>query len=235
MAIDTAGVLLTMTKIDNMITAEVLLTMMNDDDVIIVKHGKEYDEEAEYLDKYPIAICPECMSTATYIVGPNVTDRALFRGYVTGEYRYHKESIFIKKQVNVNYRCKSCKCAFRKWYDIKGGMTRVSGIDSAIIITGLIFVFSVVAAIFAKEAEEEGFIALAKKFRMVGEIEKHHEERYRKLLENIKGDLVFSKDGDRVWICRNCGHVCVGKKAPNVCPVCAHPQSFFEVKAENYE
>jgi hypothetical protein len=135
-------------------TVGALLTMMKNDDVIIVKHGKEYDEEAEYLDKYPIVICPECMSTATYIVGPNVTDRALFRGYVTGEYRYHKESIFIKKQVNVNYRCNSCKCAFRKWYDVKGGMTRVSGIDSAIIITGLIFVFSVVAAIFAKEAEE---------------------------------------------------------------------------------
>jgi hypothetical protein len=83
-----------------------------------------------------------------------VTDRALFRGYVTGEYRYHKESIFIKKQVNVNYRCNSCKCAFRKWYDIKGGMTRVSGKCSGIIISGLIFVFSVVAAIFAKEAEE---------------------------------------------------------------------------------
>ena len=128
--------------------------MKTNDDVIIVKHGKEYDEEAEYLEKYPVAICPECMSSATYIVKPNVTDRALFKGYVTGEYRYHKESIFIKKQVNVNYRCDSCKCAFRKWYDIKGGMTRVSGIDSAIIITGLIFVFSVVAAIFAKEAEE---------------------------------------------------------------------------------
>ena len=87
---------------------------------------------------------------------------------------------------------------------------------------------------FAKEAEEEGFVAIAKKFRMVGEIEKHHEERYRKLLENVKGDLVFSKDGDRVWICRNCGHVCVGKEAPKVCPVCAHPQSYFEVKADNY-
>ena len=87
---------------------------------------------------------------------------------------------------------------------------------------------------FAKEAEEEGFIALAKKFRMVGEIEKHHEERYRKLLENVKGDLVFSKDGDRVWICRNCGHIVIGKEAPKVCPVCAHPQSYFEVKAENY-
>ena len=87
---------------------------------------------------------------------------------------------------------------------------------------------------FAKTAEEEGFTVLAKKFRMVGEIEKHHEERYRKLLKNIEDELVFSKDGDRIWICRNCGHVCVGKEAPKVCPVCAHPQSFFEVKAENY-
>lgn len=143
-----------MTKIDNMITTEVSLTMMKDDDVIIVKHGKEYDEEAEYLDKYPIAICPECMGTATYIVIPNMTNRALFRGYVTGEYRYHKESIFIKKQVNVNYRCKSCKCAFRKWYDVKEGMTRVSGIYSAIIITGLILVFGIVSGTCAGEAEE---------------------------------------------------------------------------------
>ena len=87
---------------------------------------------------------------------------------------------------------------------------------------------------FAKEAEEEGFKDIARKFRMVGEIEKHHEERYRKLLENVKGDIVFSKDGDRVWICRNCGHIVVGKNAPKVCPVCAHPQSYFEVKAENY-
>lgn len=143
-----------MTKIDNMIAMEVLLTMMKDDDVIIVKHGKEYDEEAEYLDKYPIAICPECMGTATYIVRPNVIDRALFNGYVTGGYRYHKECIFIKKQVNVNYRCDSCGCAFRKWYDVKEGKTRVSGRYSAIIMTGLIFVFSAVATLCAKEAEE---------------------------------------------------------------------------------
>ncbi len=87
---------------------------------------------------------------------------------------------------------------------------------------------------FAKVAEEEGFTAIAKKFRGVAAIEKEHEERYRKLLENVKGDLVFSKDGDKVWICRNCGHVCVGKSAPKVCPVCAHPQSYFEVKADNY-
>ena len=87
---------------------------------------------------------------------------------------------------------------------------------------------------FARVAEEEGFTAIAKKFRGVAAIEKEHEERYRKLLEIVKGDLVFSKEGDKVWICRNCGHVCVGKSAPKVCPVCAHPQSYFEVKADNY-
>ena len=87
---------------------------------------------------------------------------------------------------------------------------------------------------FAKTAEEEGFKALATKFRAVAKIEKEHEERYRKLLQNIDDELVFSKDEECIWVCRNCGHVVVGKKAPLVCPVCAHPQSFFEVKASNY-
>ena len=87
---------------------------------------------------------------------------------------------------------------------------------------------------FAKEAEEEGFTEIAAKFRSVAAIEKHHEERYRKLLKNIDDEVVFSKDEDKIWICRNCGHVVIGKKAPDVCPVCAHPQSYFEIKAENY-
>ncbi len=87
---------------------------------------------------------------------------------------------------------------------------------------------------FAKVAEEEGFKAIAAKFRMVAEIEKHHEERYRKLLKNIDDAIVFSRDGEKIWICRNCGHIVIGKDAPKVCPVCAHPQSFFELKAENY-
>ncbi|MBR2678024.1 MAG: rubrerythrin family protein [Bacilli bacterium] len=87
---------------------------------------------------------------------------------------------------------------------------------------------------FARVAEEEGFKAIAAKFRGVAAIEKHHEERYRKLLENVKDGLVFSKDGEKIWICRNCGHIHIGKEAPKVCPVCAHPQSYFEVKADNY-
>lgn len=87
---------------------------------------------------------------------------------------------------------------------------------------------------FAKTAREEGFEEIAKLFEGVAAIEKEHEERYRKLLENIEGDLVFSKDGDVIWECRNCGHIVIGKKAPDVCPVCAHPQSYFQVKANNY-
>lgn len=87
---------------------------------------------------------------------------------------------------------------------------------------------------FAKEAREEGFEHIAVLFEKVGEIEKEHEERYKKLLANIEGDLVFSKDGDCVWQCINCGHIVIGKKAPEVCPVCAHPQSYFQIKADNY-
>ena len=86
----------------------------------------------------------------------------------------------------------------------------------------------------AKEAEEEGFLELAAQFRGVGEIEKHHEERYRKLLQNVEEKKVFEKSGVTVWECRNCGHIVVGTKAPDVCPVCNHPQSYFEVHEENY-
>ena len=87
---------------------------------------------------------------------------------------------------------------------------------------------------FAKEAEEEGFTALAKKFRMVGAIEKAHEERYRALLKNIEMQQVFEKGTMTMWECRNCGHLVMGEKAPEVCPVCNHPKSYFEVRVENY-
>ena len=87
---------------------------------------------------------------------------------------------------------------------------------------------------FAETAEKEGFPELAKKFRMVAEIEKHHEERYRALLKNLKQNEVFARSEVKIWECRNCGHIVVGTKAPDVCPVCAHPQSFFELHAENY-
>ena len=87
---------------------------------------------------------------------------------------------------------------------------------------------------FAKTAEEEGFPELAEKFRLVAAIEKHHEERYRALLNNIETSQVFEKSEVKIWECRNCGHIVVGTKAPDICPTCAHPQSYFEVNAENY-
>ena len=87
---------------------------------------------------------------------------------------------------------------------------------------------------FAAEAKEEGFNRIAKLFEMVGAIEKEHEERYRKLIANVKDGLVFSREGDCIWQCANCGHIVVGKKAPAVCPVCAHPQAYFQIKANNY-
>ena len=87
---------------------------------------------------------------------------------------------------------------------------------------------------FAKTAQEEGFPELAARFRMVGAIEKHHEERYRALLHNVESAEVFAKSEVKIWECRNCGHIIVGKNAPNVCPVCMHPQSYFEVRSENY-
>ena len=86
----------------------------------------------------------------------------------------------------------------------------------------------------AEEAREEGFDKIAFLFESVAAIEKEHEERYKKLIENIEGGLVFSRDGEKIWKCRNCGHIVIGKEAPSVCPVCAHPQAYFEIKAENY-
>lgn len=86
----------------------------------------------------------------------------------------------------------------------------------------------------AKEAREEGFTTIALKFEGVAAIEKQHEERYRKLLKNVQEKLVFSRDGDCIWQCANCGHIVIGKSAPKVCPVCAHPQSYFQLEAQNY-
>ena len=87
---------------------------------------------------------------------------------------------------------------------------------------------------FAETARAEGFDNIAKLFESVGEIEKHHEERYMKLVGNIENNLVFERDEEKIWICRNCGHIVIGKEAPEICPVCSHPKAYFEIKAENY-
>ena len=119
------------------------------------------------------------------------------------------------------------------WFKYLDGIgTTVENLEAA--AAGENYEWTDMYAEFAKVAQEEGFAEIAARFKMVGAIEKEHEERYRKLAENIKEGKVFEKDGVVVWKCANCGHIHVGAKVPQMCPVCSHPQSYFEVKAENY-
>ena len=121
------------------------------------------------------------------------------------------------------------------WFKyLHGGAVPATTVNLADAAEGENYEWTDMYATFAKEAEEEGFTKLAAQFRGVAAIEKNHEERYRKLLKNIEDSVVFSREGDCVWQCSNCGHIVVGKKAPELCPVCAHPQSYFELHAENY-
>ncbi len=121
----------------------------------------------------------------------------------------------------------------KMWFkELKGIGTTAENLESA--AAGENYEWTDMYANFAKEAEEEGFTEIARKFRLVAEIEKSHEERYRKLLSNVEMQAVFEKAEETMWECRNCGHLVMGKKAPQVCPVCNHPQAYFEVRKENY-
>ena len=123
------------------------------------------------------------------------------------------------------------KIWFKLLHDGEVPTTSVNLLDAA---EGENYEWTDMYAEFARVAKEEGFARIAFLFEKVGEIEKHHEERYRKLLANVEGDLVFSRDGDTVWQCANCGHIVIGKKAPVKCPVCDHPQAYFQELAQNY-
>ena len=119
------------------------------------------------------------------------------------------------------------------WFKLLNGIgTTEENLEAA--AAGENFEWTDMYATFAKEAREEGFDKIAELFEGVAAIEKEHEARYLALLKNLREGLVFSKDGDAIWQCRNCGHIVIGKQAPEVCPVCEHPQSYFQVKAENY-
>lgn len=121
------------------------------------------------------------------------------------------------------------------WFKLlHGGSVPATTVNLADAAAGENYEWTDMYAQFAKEAREEGFIDIAEKFEMVGAIEKEHEERYRKLLKNIEDQVVFSREGDCVWQCSNCGHIVIGKKAPEECPVCNHPQSYFQIRPENY-
>ena len=121
------------------------------------------------------------------------------------------------------------------WFKLlQGGSIKTTTENLADAAAGENFEWTDMYERMAREADEEGFPEIAAKFRGVSDIEKEHEKRYRKLLKNIEDKVVFSRDGDCIWQCRNCGHIVVGKNAPEVCPVCDHPQSYFELHAENY-
>ena len=123
----------------------------------------------------------------------------------------------------------------KMWYKyLNGGSVSDTKANLADAANGENFEWTDMYARMAKEAREEGFEEIAAKFEMVGAIEKHHEERYRKLLKNIEDEVVFSREGDVIWQCSNCGHIVIGKKAPEICPTCDHPQSYFQIKPENY-
>lgn len=123
----------------------------------------------------------------------------------------------------------------KMWFKLlEGGSVKDTASNLKAAAMGENYEWTDMYAGFAKEAKEEGFDEIAALFEGVAAIEKEHEDRYRKLLEKVEGGMVFSRDGDVIWQCSNCGHICVGKKAPKVCPVCAHPQDYFQVKAENY-
>ena len=120
------------------------------------------------------------------------------------------------------------------WFKLLHGGIADTATNLADAAAGENYEWTDMYATFAKDARAEGFDEIADLFEGVAKIEKSHEERYRKLLANVEGGLVFSKDGDMIWECGNCGHIHVGKAAPDICPVCAHPQAYFQVRAENY-
>ena len=122
----------------------------------------------------------------------------------------------------------------KMWYKLLHGGIGTTAENLKMAAEGENYEWTDMYATFAKEAREEGFEYIAKLFEGVAQVEKEHEARYLKLLENVQGGLVFSRDGDMIWQFRNCGHIEIGKTAPEVCPVCAHPQSYFQIKAENY-
>lgn len=135
-------------------------------------------------------------------------------------------AIFLKTADNEKEHAKM-------WFkELSGIGTTAENLDSA--ANGENYEWTDMYDEFAKTADEEGFTELAAKFRAVGEIEKRHEERYRELLNNVETKTVFEKSEVKIWECRNCGHIVVGTKAPEICPVCAHPQAYFEIEAKNY-
>ena len=144
----------------------------------------------------------------------------------------HRQKRTLSRLSRVNHRLATSTPTLLQFKELEGIGTTAENLAAA--AEGENYEWTDMYAGFAKTAEEEGFSELAEKFRLIADIEKKHEERYRALLKNVETAKVFEKSEVKVWECRNCGHIVVGTKAPEVCPACAHPQSFFEIHAENY-
>ena len=199
-------------------------------------------------DKAP-EVCPKCKAPASAFEEVNPLKgskteanlQAAFAGesQATNKYTYFaskaKKDGYVQIAAIFEETANNEREHAKMWYKLLNG-GQVSGTmdNLRMAAEGENYEWTDMYAEFAKTAREEGFDEIARLFDGVAAIEKEHEKRYLKLLANVKGDLVFSKEGDVVWQCANCGDICVGKKAPEVCPVCAHPQSYFQVRAENY-
>lgn len=200
-------------------------------------------------------VCPTCRATLenlTQIQTPETTPKTIYAGTQTeknleaafaGESQARNKYTYFasvaKKEGYEQISALFLKTAENEREHAKMWFKELNGIghtaeNLASAAAGENYEWTDMYAEFAKTAEAEGFPALAAKFRAVGEIERHHEERYRALLKNVETATVFEKSEVKVWECRNCGHIVIGTKAPDVCPVCAHPQSYFEINAKNY-
>ena len=198
-------------------------------------------------DKAP-EVCPVCKQTNAFIEKPclkgSKTEANLATAFAGESQARNKYTYFASKARKEGFvqiaaifeeTAKNEQEHTKIWFKLLNGGDISSTADNLLAAAeGENYEWTDMYAEFAKVAREEGFEDIAKLFDGVAAIEKEHEDRYRKLLANVKGDLVFSKDGDAVWQCSNCGHIVVGKKAPEVCPICSHPQAYFQVRAENY-
>ena len=187
----------------------------------------------------PAAGAPAAKSLAGTKTEKNLQDAFAGESQARNKYTYYaskaKKDGFVQIAALFEETAANEKEHAKIWFKyLHGGSVPDTATNLEDAASGENFEWTDMYARMAREAREEGFLEIAAKFEMVGAIEKHHEERYRKLLKNINDKKVFSKDGDVIWQCSNCGHIVVGKQAPEVCPVCDHPQSYFQVEAVNY-
>ena len=206
----------------------------------ICKHEVEADKAPE--------VCPVCHQAGQFVSAPVLKGskteanlQAAFAGesQARNKYTYFaskaKKEGFVQIAAIFEETAKNEQEHAKIWFKLlHGGEIPTTEENLLAAAEGENYEWTDMYAEFAKVAHEEGFHDIATLFEGVAAIEKEHEERYRKLLSNVKGKLVFSKEGDAVWQCSNCGHIVVGKNAPDVCPICAHPQAYFQVRAENY-